>query len=365
MKAPYYIVMMKKILLWLLLSGIFSAVSMAQNLQDRWFCQILGGLNNTGTETLSMGHFKNNIGYSAGVSLGYMINPYISLYAQSEFNRLHSKTLSTDYVAPNTYFAFNCVEPSFNLSWNLTNTFLGYKEDRRNALSLFGGGAGAFASKLAGGFEDRGYFSHNETVYGYRAGLEYVHHFNDGWGLVVQGVFQSFPDKLDGITNGGMDSHVNLMIGIRKSFGKRMAVNTVWGEPVVRERVVTEVRRDTVVVDRVEDKDTYAIFFEIDKIIIRDSQVSKIQAMANYMKANPEKVVFMFGYADDNTGTKARNAWLAENRARVIKEELMNKYGIDESRIITHHQGDVVQPYPEEEFWNNRATVCVVTDLER
>lgn len=354
---------MKRVFLGILLCGVCSFSAMAQNLQDRWFSQILLGVNNTGTETMSLGHMSNNIGFSNGMSLGYMLNPYMSIYAQATFDRLHSKTPS--YASyPNTNYSFNSVEPSLNVSWNLTNTFLGYKEDRHHALSLFGGAVGAFTSKLPGGFTN-GYFSHNQTVYGYRAGLEYVRQLNKGWGILLQGVFQSFPDKFEGFTDGGMDSHVNLMIGLRKSFGKRPESTTVWGEPEVRERVVTEVTRQQVVIDREVDKDMYAIFFEIDKIIIRDSQVSKIQAMANYMKDNPKKVVFMFGYADDNTGTKARNKWLAENRARVIKEELVNKYGIDESRIITHHQGDVVQPYPEEEFWNNRATVCVVTDLER
>ena len=83
------------------------------------------------------------------------------------------------------------------------------------------------------------------------------------------------------------------------------------------------------------------------------------------MKAHPEKVVFVFGYADKNTGTTQRNAWLAKNRARVICEQLTGTYGIDSSRIISYDQGDKVQPYTEEEFEKNRATICVITDLDR
>lgn len=325
--------------------------------KSRWYIQALVGANNTGTESKPLGNFVHNIGAMGGAEIGYQFNPYIGLGLQIQYARNNA-------VYEGTNYGFNSFTPSINLEWNLSNTFLGYKNGgRKNVISLIGGVNTAFTSDLATGYVPLDGTGNNYAL-GFRASLQYERALAKSWAFLANVGINMFNDKFDHVKGGDLDSYLGLQVGIRKYFSSSKRRKD-FDKNIVN---VIE-HRDTVVIENIEEirkpKDVYAIFFEIDKIIIRDSEVSKIQAVADFMKAHPEKVVFIFGYADKNTGTVRRNAWLAKNRARVIYEELVNTYGIDESRIISYHQGDKVQPYPEEEFEKNRATVCVITDLER
>lgn len=350
---------MNKILA-LLFCGFVSISTFAQETGNtsRWYIQGLLGLNNSGTENMSIGDFDGNIGFSGGLEAGYQFNPYIGLGLQIRYDRTHAK-----YSANMETYSINAVQPSLNLQWNITNTLLGYKENRKNSLSLYGGVSTAFTSLLYTGYQVAD-LSGNNCALGFRTGLQYERAMKNEWAFLVDAGINCFNDKYDGYKNGGLDSHVSLEVGVRKYFG----INAKKRRSNFRETIVNYIeRRDTVTVKKIEEvrkpKEMYSIFFEIDKIIIRDTEVAKIKAVADFMKAHPEKVVFVFGYADKNTGTAKRNAWLAENRARVICEQLTNTYGIDPSRIISYHQGDKVQPFAEEEFEKNRATICVITEF--
>lgn len=349
--------MMTKIVA-LLFCGIVSISAFAQETnKSRWYLQGLVGLNNSGTENMSIGEFGGNIGFSGGIEAGYQFNPYIGLGLQIRYDRTHAK-----YTANMETYGIDAVQPSLNLQWNITNTILGYKADRKNTLSLYGGVAVAATSILYTGY-NVGDLTGNNSALGFRTGLQYEHALKNDWAFVADGGINCFNDRYDGYKEGGLDSHLSLEVGVRKYFG-----NSTKRRKNCRETIVNYIeRRDTVTIKKIEKirkpRDMYSIFFEIDKIIIRDSEVPKIQAVADFMKAHPEKVVFVFGYADRNTGTERRNAWLAENRARVIVEQLIDTYGIDPSRIISYHQGDKVQPFAEEEFEKNRATICVITEF--
>lgn len=359
---------MKKFLVFLI-CGIVSSALFAQETssKDKWYFGAQIGVNHTGTETMGFGNFDGNIGFSGDLELGYKINPFIGVGLRLGYDRVHSIFGSTGEKAQ----GFNALEPSLNVEWNLINTILGYKEGRKNALSIYAGIVPAFTSDLPDGYRPADGTQNNYAL-GFRAGVNYEYLFSNNTGFIVDAGINSFNDKYDarGKNNGGngkLDSHINLMVGIRKYFG---GLNRKHRSDFKEEIVTRIVKRDTTVikdiVEKKAPKDVYSIFFTIDKIDINESEVAKIQAVADFMKAHPEKVVFVFGYADKNTGTKRRNAWLAKNRARVIIEQLTETYGISADRIISYDQeGDKVQPFAEEEFEKNRATICVITDLVR
>lgn len=352
---------MKKILTTLV-CGLVAVAAMAQenNSHDRWYIQGNLGLTNTGTETLGIGEFSDNLGFTGGASIGYKFNQNIGLAAQLQYGRAHS----IDDLGKN--FGFDVVEPSLNLEFNLSNILFGYKESRKNFFNLYAGVASALTTDLPNGCKIQDYTDNNYAL-GFRAGLQYERAMKNNWAFLVDAGINSFNDKFEHRSQKGLDSHLSLQIGFRKYFsdGKNRKHRSDFVDNVYN---VIE-KHDTTVVKKIEEiqgpKEMYSIFFQIDKIDIRPSEVEKIQAVADFLKAHPEKVVFVFGYADKNTGTKKRNAWLATNRARVITEELINTYGIDPSRIISYGQGDKVQPFAEEVFEKNRATICVIADFER
>ena len=90
------------------------------------------------------------------------------------------------------------------------------------------------------------------------------------------------------------------------------------------------------------------VFFTIGSTVIRKAEGAKIERLAQWMKDNPSYNVTLVGYADRETGTAAGNVKLSENRAKVVKERLV-ELGIPESRIASAFKGDTVQPFAENE----------------
>ena len=74
--------------------------------------------------------------------------------------------------------------------------------------------------------------------------------------------------------------------------------------------------------------------------------------MAEWLKANPNEKVNIVGYADRNTGTAEYNLQLSERRANAVADALVNKYGIDRSRLNVKYDGSDIQPYPSDNDWN-------------
>ena len=99
------------------------------------------------------------------------------------------------------------------------------------------------------------------------------------------------------------------------------------------------------------------MFFTIGSYYIRPAEGEKIEALAEWMKANPDFNVSLVGYADKKTGTPKINETLSANRARVVKERLV-KLGVDESKIMTAYKGDTVQPFAENA--KNRVVICTL-----
>ena len=69
--------------------------------------------------------------------------------------------------------------------------------------------------------------------------------------------------------------------------------------------------------------------------------------MAEWLKANPNETIDIVGMADRNTGNTAYNMGLSKRRAKAVADELVNKYGIDKSRLSLYACGSNLQ------FFNN------------
>ena len=78
------------------------------------------------------------------------------------------------------------------------------------------------------------------------------------------------------------------------------------------------------------------VLFDYDSARVRPSEVSKIDAVAAYLKSNPGKLVIE-GHCDER-GTAEYNRALGERRALAARGELIN-LGIDASRISTISYG--------------------------
>lgn len=92
--------------------------------------------------------------------------------------------------------------------------------------------------------------------------------------------------------------------------------------------------------------------FTINSDVIMPTEEVNVYNMAEWLKANPNENVNIVGYADRNTGTAEYNLQLSERRANAVADALVNKYGIDRSRLNVKYDGSDIQPYPSDNDWN-------------
>ena len=75
------------------------------------------------------------------------------------------------------------------------------------------------------------------------------------------------------------------------------------------------------------------VLFAFDGAKISPSEMTKLPAVAQYIKANSNKTLVIEGHCDER-GTAEYNRSLGERRARAAREELVN-LGVPASRITT------------------------------
>lgn len=98
------------------------------------------------------------------------------------------------------------------------------------------------------------------------------------------------------------------------------------------------------------------VAFQFNQAVIQSSQMPTIERIATYLKDNPGVNAVINGYASPE-GTEEYNLQLSQRRADAMKSVLVDKYGIDASRIeaIGHGIGDIFS----EPAWN-RVGICTI-----
>ena len=74
------------------------------------------------------------------------------------------------------------------------------------------------------------------------------------------------------------------------------------------------------------------------------------------MKQYPRSKATITGYAT-RTGSAKVNAELAKKRARMVADELINRYGISADRLSVDSKGSEVQPFTTNDW--NRVVIMI------
>jgi outer membrane protein OmpA-like peptidoglycan-associated protein len=99
------------------------------------------------------------------------------------------------------------------------------------------------------------------------------------------------------------------------------------------------------------------VFFAINSSVVRDVELKKVAAAAEFLMNNPDKKLELVGYADKKTGTAAYNMQISKRRADAVAKMLIEKHKIAKNRLIVSYKGDTVQPFAKNE--DNRVTIFV------
>lgn len=102
------------------------------------------------------------------------------------------------------------------------------------------------------------------------------------------------------------------------------------------------------------------IAFPFNQADVQASQMPSLEHAANYLKNNPDANITINGYASPE-GTEDYNLQLSQRRADAVKAILVDKYGIEASRInaIGHGVGDIFS----EQAWN-RVGICTIDEAK-
>lgn len=83
------------------------------------------------------------------------------------------------------------------------------------------------------------------------------------------------------------------------------------------------------------------IIFDFDKATLKPESDQALNAITEYLAANPDKVFYVVGHTD-SVGTFAYNQTLSANRAQAVVDTLQSQYGVTPNRLEAHGIGPLV-----------------------
>ena len=335
------------------------------------FIEAQGGVQLTSTDA----PMDKLITPTAALSFGHYFYPAVGI-------RLHANAWQSKsgFQALDQYYKWKYVTTDADLLLNLTNLF---SKNYKHALNviLVGGFGLNYAwdndelraitaqhrdlnTELAW---DKNRFSHN-----IRAGLRLETDVTKPIGLSLEVDANSLSDRFNSKMNNSDDWMFTAMLGLSFRFGhkykkceckKEEPVVVPEPVPVVEPEPKPEPKPEPVVEKKPEPKVVTVkeqLHEEIFYVICKsDPEVGKrqMQKVADFMKRNPNAKVSVVGYADKGTGNPRLNMGYSKKRAENCRQELIDGYGCDASRISVDYKGDTVQPFDEND--KNR---CVIID---
>ena len=84
---------------------------------------------------------------------------------------------------------------------------------------------------------------------------------------------------------------------------------------------------------------TYGITFDVNKADLKPESYGTLKSIADVLTENPGVKVKITGHTDSD-GDDAKNLDLSKRRAESVKNELVNSFGIDASRMLTDGAGE-------------------------
>lgn len=382
---------MKSLLATLLLTTGVAQVATAQNTEKTetrkypsWFIGVQGG----GQAVLNGYKVKDVLTPIGALQGGAYFSP--ALGARLQVNGWKSKEGIKNSTADYGTYKFDYVGANLDVLINLTNAFSKTDDHLFNVILTGGIGInkawGTNYKKLPGLTWDGtpavrdevGSRTHNHVAHNDRVGLILDFRFNKNWSLNLEGTANHIGSRTYAINyNAGRDWQLQALVGLTYTFGKcKKCVKPVpVPAPVEKPAPAPEPKPEAKPEPKPEPKPTAAptpvaprqlaetsveIFFGLAKTEPVGVEADKVAQFAEWLRQHPTATATIKGYADAGTGNPRINKRYAEQRAQTVKDLLVNKYGIDASRLSVFSFGDTVQPKPNND--GNRVVLGVAKE---
>ena len=358
---------MKRLTLVLALLAAFSFGTKAQDFTPYPYLQLQGGVS----YDFGDASFPKLLSPAAQIAVGYQfVDCWSVRFAVNGWQGKHTSEQT------NTLYGYKFVEPNVDLVLDWGAGLFGWRPDRPATIYTFFGLGGAFglengkANDLAAAGE---YFpllwQPVKPFWNTRSGIGTDIRLTDRLALNLEFDAQFYPESFNSRYNprvaGGPDFHFALLGGLKFNLGWRPkkakpAVAPAPYRPQRAEPKKEEPKKEyQPAKQEPAEQPIYQgadvdIFFDLNKSVIRDDQISTLNRLVSFMRNTPDAKVKLDGYADKQTGNAEINQALSEQRVIAVRQYLVSR-GIDQARISTATHGDKVQPFTGEK---NRAVTC-------
>lgn len=346
-----------------------------------WFIQVGAGAHLPFVEDTRFGHhWYKDITATYNLGAGHWFSPYLGFRFTALYTANHSASGLSWSKSKNANL-------NFELMWDALNSLGGVNSERVFSIIPFVGFGGAFtwdfneeSDVLANAYDRHGRVKDNVWTMPVTAGIQlrfrlckYVDFFAEGRFVFYSDEWNRWtvnrPFDVDAVALGGfnfniggrefqsinpcdyldqiaaLNNQVNDLRGALATTAAALAAAEAQLPcPEVAPVVDTKVIRNSAPM-------LSCVRFKINSAVVTEYEEVNVYNVAKYMEANPGVNVIIRGYADKDTGTAAYNMKLSERRAQSVYDMLVNKYGIDSSRLRTEQFGSDVQPY-EINNWN-------------
>ena len=165
-------------------------------------------------------------------------------------------------------------------------------------------------------------------------------------------------DRWNGRDDHGIDTYFDLTVGLTYKFGTGFkcasCITTEYPEVYYSEEELNEM------VNMEREQAQREAAATVDTVYVEpDCPPAKtVQGIRSHVTfAIGRTAITPSHYADSGTGTAEINQRLARQRAEAVRDLLVQKYGIDESRLTVDSKGSSEQPFAENDW--NRVVIMV------
>ncbi|MBD5358540.1 MAG: OmpA family protein [Bacteroides sp.] len=337
-----------------------------------WYGQAQVGIQ----ETIGEGPFGRLLSPNVQLAAGYKFNPYIGM--RLNVNAWQSKACMDQYK-----WKWNYVAPAVDAVVDLTNVFGGFNPNRLVEVNLLAGIglnigfhnneandiAKAYQGLPAGESCLGNLWDGTKARFLMQFGCDINFNVAENWQVGLELMANNVNDNYNSKVGSNLDWYVNALVGVKYFFGPQSeTVTRVIEPPVVEPQIIERVVEKIVEVPAQpapEKKEAEVmrrdIFFKINTTAITGDELTKVAAIADFLKSHPGSKVTITGYADKGTGSLQLNLRLAAKRAEAVAQVLRTQYGISNDRMVVKSMGEAEhQPYPDPV--QNRVAIAIAQE---